>query len=62
MASEEPVRLTTEIAFKLASLGLVHLDDNEVRAARGLYRQYLSVHQIELSDPSQPIIGLDSTS
>ncbi len=41
MAASGRVRLSTEMAFKLASLGLVQLDGNEVRPARELYRRYL---------------------
>jgi serine/threonine protein kinase len=40
MAATEPVSLSTELAFKLASLGLVHLDGNRVYSARTLYRRY----------------------
>jgi serine/threonine protein kinase len=41
MAADEPVRLSTELAFKLASLGLVRLRGNDVEPARQLYRRYL---------------------
>ena len=41
MTSDQPVRLSTELAFKLVSLGLVHLQGNEVQPARDLYRRYL---------------------
>lgn len=41
MAADGPVRLNTEMAFKLTSMGLVQLDGNEVRPARELYRRYL---------------------
>lgn len=41
MAATEPVMLPTELAFKLASLGLVHLQGNAVMPARDLYRRYL---------------------
>ncbi len=40
MASNVPVRLDTEVAFKLVSLGLVELLGNEVKPARELYRRY----------------------
>jgi len=42
MNATGPVRLPTELAFKLASLGLVHLQGNEVHLARALYRDYLA--------------------
>ncbi|WP_437675649.1 AAA-like domain-containing protein [Sorangium sp. So ce131] len=42
MAAAEPVRLRTELGFKLVSLGLVRLEGNEVRPAREIYRRYLS--------------------
>ncbi len=42
LSSSEPVRLSTEQAFKLASLGLVKLQGNGVEAARELYRKYLN--------------------
>ncbi|MCA9706134.1 MAG: AAA-like domain-containing protein [Myxococcales bacterium] len=41
MAADAPVRLSTELAFKLASLGLVRLKGNDVCPARELYRRYL---------------------
>jgi hypothetical protein len=41
MAAAAPVRLSTDLAFKLVSLGLVQLQGNEVRAACDLYRRYL---------------------
>jgi serine/threonine-protein kinase len=42
MESSTPVRIGTEVAFKLVSLGLGHLQGNEVRPARELYRRYFS--------------------
>jgi serine/threonine-protein kinase len=42
MSATGPVRLSTEVSFKLLSLGLVSLDGNEVRPARRLYRHYLT--------------------
>jgi serine/threonine-protein kinase len=42
MESTMPVRLDTEVAFKLVSLGIGHLQGNEVRPARELYRQYFT--------------------
>jgi hypothetical protein len=44
MAATEPVRLSTELAFKLVSLGLVHLHGNAVLPARDLYRRYFLSH------------------
>jgi serine/threonine-protein kinase len=44
MGSGKAVRLDTEVAFKLVSLGLVALQGNEVRAARELYRRYFTGH------------------
>ncbi len=38
-----PVRLDTEVAFKLHSLGLVKLSGNDCIASCELYRQYFSV-------------------
>jgi hypothetical protein len=40
MESSEPVRLSTELAFKLVSLGLANFAGNEVQPARALYRTY----------------------
>jgi serine/threonine-protein kinase len=42
MAADVAVRLDTEVAFKLVSLGLVELHGNEVRPARELYRRYFA--------------------
>jgi serine/threonine protein kinase len=42
MAAKEPVRLSTELSFKLASLGVVALHGNEVRPSLELYRRYLT--------------------
>ncbi len=42
MAAATPVRLGTEPAFKLASLGLVRLVGNDVQPARELYRRYFT--------------------
>lgn len=41
MAADGPVRLSTELAFKLASLGLVRFRGNDVEPTRELYRGYL---------------------
>jgi serine/threonine-protein kinase len=43
MASAQPIHLSTEMGFKLVSLGLVQWHGNEVRAVCDLYRRYLSV-------------------
>ncbi|HEX2572345.1 MAG TPA: AAA-like domain-containing protein [Polyangia bacterium] len=43
MAATEPVRLSTELSFKLVSLGLVRLQGNEVIPGRDLYRRYLAM-------------------
>lgn len=40
MEASEPVRLDTELAFKLVSLGLASMAGNGVRPARALYRTY----------------------
>ncbi|KIG12342.1 serine/threonine protein kinase [Enhygromyxa salina] len=42
MASSEPVRLATELAFKLVSLGVVRMVRDEVVPGRALYRRYLT--------------------
>jgi len=44
LAASEPIRLDTELAFKLVSLGLVHRRGSEVEAGREIYRCYLSRH------------------
>lgn len=38
----EPVRLESTMAFQLQSMGLVHLEGNEVRVRYDLYRQYFT--------------------
>jgi DNA-binding CsgD family transcriptional regulator len=40
VATSEPIRLNTAPAFKLHSMGLVHLEGNRVRIRNDLYRQY----------------------
>lgn len=40
--SDEPVEVETVLAFKLHSLGLVHLQGNEITPRFELYRQYFS--------------------
>lgn len=40
MASEQPVAVGSQLAFKLISLGLVRPEGNAVRPARELYRRY----------------------
>jgi len=42
IASPTPIRVGTDIAFKLVSLGLVQLQGDAVRPARELYRKYLT--------------------
>ncbi len=42
ITATEPVQLPSALAFKLVSLGLVHLRGNSVVFARSLYDQYLS--------------------
>ncbi|XXT20075.1 AAA-like domain-containing protein [Sorangium sp. So ce429] len=41
MASAKPVRLHTDLAFKLVSLGVGQRRGNDVAAACELYRRYL---------------------
>lgn len=41
MRASGPVRLSTELAFKLVSLGVARLQGNEVVPGRELYRRYL---------------------
>jgi len=40
VSATEPVRLESEVAFKLHSMGLVHLQGNEVTPRCDLYQQY----------------------
>lgn len=40
VATSEPIRLNTAQAFKLHSMGLVHLQGNLVKIRNGLYQQY----------------------
>lgn len=42
VGSDEPIELESIMAFKLHSLGLVHLQGNEVTPRFALYRQYFS--------------------
>ena len=42
MAAKEPVRLRTELSFKLVSMGLVQMQGNDVRPAHELYRRYFA--------------------
>ena len=42
MEAEGAVRLDTEVAFKLVSLGFGELQGNEVRVAKELYRRYFT--------------------
>jgi hypothetical protein len=41
MAAPEPLRLRSDLAFKLVSLGVAQLRGNDVQAACDLYRRYL---------------------
>jgi AAA-like domain/CHAT domain len=44
LAAEGPVRLRTDLSFKLVSMGLVTLRGDDVLPARELYRRYLGAH------------------
>lgn len=44
MAAEGPVRLRTDLSFKLVSMGLVSLQGDAVLPARELYRRYFGSH------------------
>ncbi len=40
VATSDPIRLESKLAYQLESLGLVHLEGNDCRIACDLYRQY----------------------
>ena len=48
-----PIQLDTEMAFKLKSLGLVHLQDNQARVSCDLYQEYFKT---TISEPRPSLI------
>ena len=41
---KSPTHLETEVAFKLASLGLINLEENEAKVSCGLYKAYFQAY------------------
>ncbi|MCX4243983.1 AAA-like domain-containing protein [Paraliomyxa miuraensis] len=55
MKASGAVRLSTELAFKLVSLGVARLQGNEVVPGRELYRRYLCERLLLPSSPPAPV-------